>query len=131
MEDVCRLLFNFWYTPKIMLRVIQNANSDSAKSYYAQGLSKEDYYSQSQEIIGQWGGIGSAFLKLNGDVTKNDFNALCENINPHTKEQLTQRNKTNRSVGYDLNFHCPKSVSVLYSLTEGRTAHLVENPHRI
>jgi conjugative relaxase-like TrwC/TraI family protein len=30
---------------------------------------------------------------------------------------LTQRNKSNRTVGYDFNFHCPKSVSVAYEFT--------------
>jgi len=31
---------------------------------------------------------------------------------------LTQRNKSNRTVGYDFNFHCPKSVSVAYEFTQ-------------
>ncbi len=30
---------------------------------------------------------------------------------------LTLRQKTNRRVGYDFNFHVPKSVSILYGLT--------------
>jgi len=31
---------------------------------------------------------------------------------------LTQRQKDNRRIGYDFNFHVPKSVSVLYATTK-------------
>jgi conjugative relaxase-like TrwC/TraI family protein len=45
------------------------------------------------------------------------FEALCDNKRPGSDERLTQRNKGNRIVGYDFNFHCPKSVSVAYEFT--------------
>ncbi|MCW5921437.1 MAG: relaxase domain-containing protein [Saprospiraceae bacterium] len=103
-----------------MLRVIVNASSAGAKSYYSQGLSKEDYYAKenSQEIIGLWHGKGATLLGLNGKVDKEQFASLCDNINPETGEQLTARNIENRRVGYDLNFHAPKSVSICYSLNQ-------------
>ena len=43
---------------------------------------------------------------------------MCENRKPGTDERLTQRNRGNRIVGYDFNFHCPKSVSVAYEFTQ-------------
>jgi len=103
-----------------MLRVIVNASSAGAKSYYSSGLSREDYYAKgkSQEIIGEWGGKGAERLGLEGTVEKDQFAALCDNINPGTGEQLTARNNENRRVGYDLNFHAPKSVSICYALNE-------------
>ena len=103
-----------------MLRVIVNASSAGAKSYYSSGLSREDYYAKgkSQEIIGEWGGKGAERLGLKGTVEKDQFAALCDNINPDTGEQLTARNNENRRVGYDLNFHAPKSVSICYALNE-------------
>ncbi len=103
-----------------MLRVIVNSSSAGAKSYYSQGLSKEDYYTKenSQEIIGLWGGKGATLLGLKSNVTKEEFASLCDNINPATGEQLTARNTENRRVGYDLNFHAPKSVSICYSLNQ-------------
>ena len=43
---------------------------------------------------------------------------LCENRHPETDEPLTLRTKHERRVGYDFNFHVPKSVSLLYSMTK-------------
>ncbi|PYJ63766.1 MAG: conjugal transfer protein [Verrucomicrobia bacterium] len=97
-----------------MLRVIA---SRSAKEYYAESLKREDYYTEGQEIRGEWQGIGAERLGLSGAADQAGFDALCENKRPGTDERLTQRNKGNRIVGYDFNFHCPKSVSVVYEFT--------------
>jgi conjugative relaxase-like TrwC/TraI family protein len=97
-----------------MLRVTASRN---AKEYFAQSLKREDYYSQGQEISGDWHGMAAEKLGLSGAVTQTDFDALCDNKIPGSDERLTQRNKSNRTVGYDFNFHCPKSVSVAYEFT--------------
>src|SRR5438094_9472578 len=97
-----------------MLRVVASRN---AKEYYAESLKREDYYTEGQEIQGEWQGIGAERLGLSGAVDQAAFDALCENKQPRTDERLTQRNKGNRIVGYDFNFHCPKSVSVVYEFT--------------
>lgn len=103
-----------------MLRITQSSNVDAARSYYTRGLSREDYYSQGQEIVGQWGGTGAMRLGLHGAVTKDAFDALCQNRHPVTGERLTPRTKSNRRVGYDFNFHVPKSVSIYYAITGDR-----------
>src|SRR5436853_190978 len=97
-----------------MLRVIASRN---AKEYYSESLKREDYYTEGQEIRGEWQGIGAEKLGLSGAVDQAAFDALCENRKPGTDERLTQRNKGNRIVGYDFNFDCPKSVSVVYEFT--------------
>jgi conjugative relaxase-like TrwC/TraI family protein len=98
--------------------MIHSTSAAGAKKYFETGLSKEDYYSQGQEIIGQWGGkYATEMLGLHGQVDKESFDALCDNINPNTGANLTARNDENRRVGYDINFHCPKSVSVLHAHT--------------
>jgi conjugative relaxase-like TrwC/TraI family protein len=97
-----------------MLRVIASRN---AKEYFAQSLKREDYYSEGQEVSGDWHGMAAVRLGLSGAVTQADFDSLCDNKIPGTDERLTQRNKSNRTVGYDFNFHCPKSVSVAYEFT--------------
>lgn len=97
-----------------MLRVIASRN---AKEYFKESLSKEDYYTEGQEIRGEWHGIAAEKLGLSGSVNTETFEALCDNKKPGTDERLTQRNKENRIVGYDFNFHCPKSVSVVYEFT--------------
>jgi conjugative relaxase-like TrwC/TraI family protein len=98
-----------------MLRVIASRN---AKEYFAESLKREDYYSEGQEVSGDWNGMAAEKLGLSGAVTTAAFESLCDNEKPGTNERLTQRNKTNRTVGYDFNFHCPKSVSVAYEFTQ-------------
>jgi conjugative relaxase-like TrwC/TraI family protein len=96
-----------------MLRIIQSTNAGHAKSYY----STADYYSEGQELTGRWRGDAARMLGLAGDVKQAEWDALCENRHPGTGEQLTRRQNTDRTVGYDFNFHVPKSVSLLYADT--------------
>src|SRR5712671_2462758 len=95
-----------------MLRINQNVTATGAKSYYT----SSDYYSEGQELAGTWHGKGAARLGLADAIEKRDWDALCDNRHPATGATLTQRQKGYRSVGYDFNFHVPKSVSVLYGL---------------
>src|SRR5260221_3200321 len=97
-----------------MLRIIQSTSIAGAKNYY----SSADYYSQGQELEGVWQGKAAARLGLSGVVRKEDWDALGDNRKPATGKVLTPRQKTNRRVGYDLNFHVPKSISILYGLTK-------------
>jgi conjugative relaxase-like TrwC/TraI family protein len=97
-----------------MLRITQNSAPQGAKSYY----STSDYYSEGQELTGRWRGDGAARLGLSGAVQQKDWDALCDNLNPETGKVVTPRQKQHRRVGYDFNFHVPKSLSVLYGLTK-------------
>jgi len=94
-----------------MLRIHQIRSAAEAKSYYAQ----TDYYGQ--ELVGNWGGKSAERLGLAGPVTLEAFGRLCDNLDPASGEQLTVRQKSNRTVGYDFNFNAPKGVSLLYALT--------------
>ena len=100
-----------------MLRINQQRSSHGAKSYFNEGLAREDYYTKDQ-IVGRWGGKGADRLGLEGPVTPEAFHALCDNLNPVTGQKLTCRTRADRRVGWDMNFHAPKSLSVLYTLTE-------------
>lgn len=106
-----------------MLRVTQQTNPQQAKRYY----SAADYYAEGQEIVGAWGGRGAGRLGLAGTVDKESFDRLCDNLDPRTGEPLTARTRTDRTVGYDFTFSVPKSVSLLYGLTED--ASLLEALH--
>ncbi|NJN47097.1 MAG: relaxase domain-containing protein, partial [Candidatus Competibacteraceae bacterium] len=97
-----------------MLRINVNVSAVGAKSYY----STSDYYSEGQELVGVWKGVGAKQLGLSGVIERNDWEALCDNKNPDTGRTLTARQKVTRRVGYDFNFHVPKSVSLLYALTQ-------------
>ena len=96
-----------------MLRIVQNTAPAGAKSYYTTA----DYYTEGQELDGVWRGKGSEKLGLEGKVEKAQWDALCDNKNPSTGRSLTARQKQGRRVGYDFNFHVPKSVSLLYGLS--------------
>ncbi len=100
-----------------MLRVVAHKSAAAAHQYYTEGLKREDYYSEGQEVVGKWYGKAAELLGVSGAVTSEGFAALVENRHPVTGKQLTPRTKADRIVGYDLNFHAPKSLSVLYALT--------------
>lgn len=95
-----------------MLRIFQNRSADSAKSYYTHA----DYYGEGVEKAGVWRGKAAALLGLSGQIEKADFDALCENRDPRTGEQLTARHNADRTVLYDFNWHVPKAVSLAYAL---------------
>lgn len=95
-----------------MLRVIQTKSGAGAKSYYAQS----DYLSEGQELVGRWGGKAATILGLSGTVDKQSFDRLCDNLDPRSGNRLTLRSKSERTVGYDFNFHAPKGVTAAYLL---------------
>lgn len=101
-----------------MIRMVQSQSSGHAKAYFSESLVKSDYYlsGQDQEISGRLQGKLAERLGLAGPVKKDVFFKLCENINPATGGALTPVTKHDRTVGYDINFHCPKSVSIVNAL---------------
>lgn len=97
-----------------MLRVVVVRSSGAAKSYYR----TSDYYAEGQELVGEWGGSAAARLGLSGAVERESFERLCENRDPRDGRKLTPRTNGERRVAFDLNWHAPKSLSVLYGLTQ-------------
>lgn len=95
-----------------MLRIHQSKSASSAKAYY----SHADYYGEGQEKAGQWFGKTAERLGLSGSIDQADFNALCDNLDPRTGQQLTARQNDNRTIGYDFNWHVPKGVSLAYAI---------------
>jgi conjugative relaxase-like TrwC/TraI family protein len=99
-----------------VLRINQQSNAAAAKSYYS---SPAEYYRPGeQEIVGQWGGQAADRLDLADDVLRFHFERLCDNRHPFTNDQLTARMRKDRRVGYDFTFDAPKSVSILYGVTD-------------
>lgn len=99
-----------------MLRINQQRSSAGAKTYFEEGLAREDYYTR-DAIPGRWKGRAAEMLGLAGEVSRDAFLRLCDNLHPGTGEKLTPRTRDGRTVGYDINFHAPKSLSLLYGLT--------------
>jgi conjugative relaxase-like TrwC/TraI family protein len=99
-----------------MLRINQQRSASGALSYFDESLVQGDYYAK-DAIEGRWFGRAAEKLGLDATVTRESFQRLCDNLHPSTAEQLTARHDAHRTVGYDFNFHCPKSLSILYGLT--------------
>lgn len=100
-----------------MIRMVQSKSAGQAKAYFSDALAKSDYYISDQELAGVWQGKLATRLGLHGVVEKVAFFALCENRQPGTNNHLTPRTKEDRRTGYDINFHCPKSVSLMHVLS--------------
>jgi conjugative relaxase-like TrwC/TraI family protein len=101
-----------------MIRMIQSTSAAHAKAYFSEALSKADYYLNDQELNGRIQGKLAERLGVTGTATKETFFAFCENVNPTTSQPLTPRTKDERTTGYDINFHCPKSVSIVHALSK-------------
>lgn len=102
-----------------MLRIIESKSAGGAKKYFDEGLSREGnyYLDAEQEIPGRWGGRAAEMLGLSGQVNREAFHALIDNLHPATGERLTARNVEGRRCGYDFTFNAPKDVSVIFELT--------------
>lgn len=108
-----------------MIRMIQSQSAKQAKQYFSEALSQSDYYLSDQELPGRFSGKIADRLSISGSATKELFHSLCENVHPITGETLTPRKVKNRTTGYDINFHVPKSVSVLHVLS--RDNHILDS----
>jgi len=104
--------------------MIQMRSADQAEKYFDQELSQSDYYVSDQELKGMILGKVGERLGIVGEVSRPVFHALCQNLHPLTGKNLTARTVEGRTVGYDINFHCPKSVSALHVLS--RDNHILE-----
>jgi len=117
-----------------MFTAIAQKNLADAEKYFEEHLAQNDYYAAGEIRPGQWIGIGTERLGLKNTVTREQFCALCENLNPQTGERLTQRQleKDRRRVFYDFTCSAPKSVSVLaVTLDDQRLIEAHEEAARI
>ena len=100
-----------------MLFITPSTNAAAAKDYYTRQLERSDYYLRDgAEMPGQWHGLGAELLGLEGEVKREEYFALCDNLNPETRQSLTRNTQTTRRVLYDFTFDAPKSVSLAYEV---------------
>ena len=98
--------------------MILSQSARHAKKYFNDALRKTDYYLNDSELNGRFQGKVAARIGITGRTSKDAFHALCENIHPLTGGRLTPRKAHKRTIGYDINFHCPKSVSILHAMAQ-------------
>ena len=104
------------------------------EAYQLSGVAQslDDYYTGAGEATGRWAGIGAERLGLTGDVAADDLRAVLAGLAPGTggltPDGGTIRTNARRVPGFDLTFKAPKSVSVLYAVSDDpRVQHTIVN----
>lgn len=125
-----------------MLTISNPLSATQAQAYHAEefGNARENYYTQGDQIRGEWHGRLAEQWGLKGEVRGEHFQRLSEGQHPITGEQLVRHKAPREYVkehgqkirtmehraGWDATFSAPKSVS-LTALVGGdervRTAH--------
>ncbi len=100
-----------------MIRMHQFRSAREVKDYYTAALQGGDYYATAEQQ-GRWCGALAERLGLGEQVTRETFARLADNLHPTEKGPLTPRTDENRTVGYDINFHVPKGVSILHMVSQ-------------
>jgi len=111
-----------------MLTISNPLSASQAQAYHAEefGNARENYYTQGDQIRGQWHGRLAGQWGLRGEVHEEHFQRLSEGQHPMSGEQLvrhqTAREYVNRDgrkvspmehrAGWDATFSAPKSVSL-------------------
>src|SRR6266481_1868175 len=111
-----------------MLTISNPLSASQAQAYHAEefGNARENYYTQCDQIRGEWHGRLAGQWGLRGEVREEHFQRLSEGQHPITGEQLvrhqTAREYVNRHgekvspmehrAGWDATFSAPKSVSL-------------------
>lgn len=95
--------------------------------YYERQVAKgrDDYYSGKGEAPGQWLGRGAAAMGLDGRVEATQFNAMMTGADPRDPDlerPLRQSKGEVKTVGFDLTFSAPKSVSVLFAVADDQVS---------
>jgi conjugative relaxase-like TrwC/TraI family protein len=88
-----------------------------AETYYLELVVSgvDEYYSERGEVPGRWIGTAAQGLDLAGHVGGEDLRALLAGRHPTSGETLASPRKV---PGFDLTFSAPKSVSILFGLSE-------------
>jgi conjugative relaxase-like TrwC/TraI family protein len=125
-----------------MLQISKALSATKLQDYHRREFTSPDqnYWSQGQQVQGQWQGQLAEKFGLSGAVGAEEFQRLSEGQHPHTAEQLVMHrqsfeyanadgktvNSVQHRAGWDATFSPPKSVS-LTALVGGderiRTAH--------
>jgi conjugative relaxase-like TrwC/TraI family protein len=111
-----------------MVTISKPISASQAQAYHREEFSnaKENYYTESEQVRGEWHGALAARWGLAGEVDERQFALLSEGQHPNTGEQLV-RHQTPRQynhpngepvrtmehrAGWDATFSAPKSVSL-------------------
>jgi conjugative relaxase-like TrwC/TraI family protein len=102
-----------------------------AESYYLDAVATgvEDYYVHSGEAPGRWIGTAAQQLRLSGRVSAEDLRAVLDGRDPATRRSLIRARRPARLPGLDLTFSAPKSVSLLFALSDEKMSLAIRRAH--
>lgn len=113
-----------------MLSISKPMHGAGQGGYYL-NLAREDYYLAGGEPPGLWYGEGAKLLNLSGIVEGETFGLLLRGFSPDGRCPLTQNaGRPDRQSGWDLTFSAPKSVSVLWALSERDVQRGIQKAHQ-
>lgn len=112
-----------------MVASISARKSVAAAIAYFKHMASDEYYTSDREADGEWDGRGAERLALEGPVSKADFEAALNGIDPETGQPLVQLGR-NHAPGWDMTFSAPKSVSVMWALSPAAERAKIEAAHR-
>ena len=104
-----------------------------SEEYYLRTVARgrEEYYTGSGESPGTWVGEGSRLLGLEGEVDPDHLRAVLAGASPEGEILVASRLPDSRRIcGFDLTFSAPKSVSLLYGLSEPDVSAAVRVAHQ-
>jgi conjugative relaxase-like TrwC/TraI family protein len=111
-----------------MVSISKPINAGQAKAYHKEEFAnaRDNYYTESERLRGQWQGRLAERYGLSGEVSEEQFARLSEGQHPETGEQLVRHQTAREYVnalgatvtpmehraGWDATFSAPKSVSL-------------------
>jgi conjugative relaxase-like TrwC/TraI family protein len=114
-----------------MLSIGKLAAGPDAGRYYTDALveGREDYYAGELEPPGEWLGGGAALLELPDHVGEKGLLRLLEARDPGSGLPLRSPLVEGAVAGFDLAFKAPKSVSILFGISEPDVTREVVHAH--
>src|SRR3954470_12522518 len=114
-----------------MLSLGKLAAGPDAGRYYEEAVAhgREDYYPGEGEAPGRWIGAGSAGLGLSGTVEDGAVGRLLAGEDPRAGALLGRQIREGGVAGFDLTFKAPKSVSILFGISEPDLAGALREYH--
>jgi conjugative relaxase-like TrwC/TraI family protein len=100
-----------------------------AQGYYLDAVARgtEEYYSVRGEVRGRWVGAGTPALGLTGAVAGEDLGAVLAGLDPSNGDRLAS--SARKVPGFDVTFSAPKSVSLLFALSDPAVSAQVIGAH--
>ncbi len=113
-----------------MVASISARKSVGAAVAYFKHMAEDEYYTSETEVEGEWDGRGAERLALEGPVTKAEFEAALNGLDPKTGEALVQTSNKSHAPGWDMTYSAPKSVSVMWALSPEADRKKIKTAHR-